>query len=148
MHSLLSHSLFQTWGIIWNLNGSSTKNGTKHKFYLALYKMYTCEPWIITYEIKGTVNIQREKTMLGKSTHRFTIELDRTRRKASEICFRPPPPPPRHWLPHVLKIMPRNPKYDQFQSKGHHNEENSQSMTKIPKFDRFHEVKILPKLEK
>ena len=42
--------------------------------------------------------------------------------------------------------MPRNPKYDQFESKGHHNEENQQSMTKIPKFDPFHEVKIVPKL--
>ena len=31
--------------------------------------------------------------------------------------------------------MPRNPTYDQFQWKGHHNEENPQSMTKIPKFD-------------
>ena len=44
--------------------------------------------------------------------------------------------------------MPRNPKYDQFQPKGHHNEENPQSMTKIPKFDPFHEVKMVPKLEK
>ena len=42
--------------------------------------------------------------------------------------------------------MPRKPKYDQFQSKGHHNEENPQTMTKIPKFDPFHEVKIVPKL--
>ena len=44
--------------------------------------------------------------------------------------------------------MPRILKYDQFQSKGHHNEENPLSMTKIPKFDPFHEVKIVPKLEK
>ena len=44
--------------------------------------------------------------------------------------------------------MPRNSKYDQFQSKGHDNEENPQSMTKILKFDPFHEVKIVPKLEK
>ena len=42
--------------------------------------------------------------------------------------------------------MPINPKYDQFQY--HHNEENPQSMTQIPKFDPFHEVKIVPKLEK
>ena len=55
-----------------------------------------------------------------------------------------PPLPPRHLLPHVLQIMPRNPKYDQFQSKGQHNEENPQSMTKVPKFDPFHEVKIVP----
>ena len=44
--------------------------------------------------------------------------------------------------------MPRNPKYDQFQSKGHHNEENPQSMAKIPKFDPFHEVKIVQKIKK
>ena len=43
--------------------------------------------------------------------------------------------------------MPRNLKYDQFQSKGHPNEENRQSMTKIPKFDPLHEVKIVPKFE-
>ena len=37
--------------------------------------------------------------------------------------------------------MPRNANYDQFQPKGHHNEENPQSMTKMPgnpKFDPFH----------
>ena len=28
--------------------------------------------------------------------------------------------------------MPRNPKYDQFQPEGHHNEENPQSTTKMP----------------
>ena len=42
-------------------------------------------------------------------------------------------------------------KYDQFQSKGHNNEENPQSTTKMPgnpKFDPFHSVKIAPKLEK
>ena len=47
--------------------------------------------------------------------------------------------------------MPRNPKYDQFQPNGHHNEENPQSMTKMlgnPKFDPFHQVKIASKLEK
>ena len=68
----------------------------------------------------------------------------KTRQNSTQSIGNMPPPPPRHWLPHVLKIMPRNPKYDQFQSKGHHNEENSQSMTKIPKFDPFHEVKIVP----
>ena len=42
----------------------------------------------------------------------------------------------------------KNPKYDQLQSKALHNEENSQSMTKMagnPKFDPFHEIKIAPK---
>ena len=28
--------------------------------------------------------------------------------------------------------MPRNPKYDQFQPKGHYNEENPQGTTKMP----------------
>ena len=54
-------------------------------------------------------------------------------------------------LPHILQIMPRNPKYDQFQPKGHHNEKNPQSTTKMPenpKFYPFHEVKIASKLEK
>ena len=62
-----------------------------------------------------------------------------------------PPPSPRHLLQHVLQIMPRNPKYDQFQPKGHHNEENPQSTTKMPrnpKFYPFYEVKIASKLEK
>ena len=47
--------------------------------------------------------------------------------------------------------MLRNPKYDQFQPKGHHNEENPQSTTKMagnPKFDLFNLVKIASKLEK
>ena len=47
---------------------------------------------------------------------------------------------PWHLLPHILQIMPRNPKYDQFQSKGHHNEENPLSTTKMPgnpKFERW-----------
>ena len=62
-----------------------------------------------------------------------------------------PPPSPWHLLPHVLQIMPRNPKYDKFQPKGHHNEENPQSMTKMPgnpKFYPFHLVKIALQLEK
>ena len=42
-----------------------------------------------------------------------------------------PPLPPRHLLPQVLQIIPRNLKYDQFQPKGHHNEEYPQSTTKM-----------------
>ena len=53
-----------------------------------------------------------------------------------------PPLPPQHLLPHVLQMMPRKLKYDQFQSKGHHNEENPQSMTKMSG-----NLKIVPKLE-
>ena len=62
-----------------------------------------------------------------------------------------PPPSPPHLLPQVLQIMPRNPKYDQFQPKGHHNEENPQSTTNMPgnpKFYPFHLVKNASKLEK
>ena len=45
--------------------------------------------------------------------------------------------------------MPRNPKYDQLQSKGHHNVQNPKHDQKArnPKFDPFHLVKIVPKLE-
>ena len=72
-----------------------------------------------------------------------------TRQNSTQsVGYMPPSPPSRHLLPHVLQIMPRIPKYHQFQSKGHQNEENPQNMTKIPKFDPFHEVKIVPKLEK
>ena len=49
--------------------------------------------------------------------------------------------PTRHLLPHVLQIMPSNPRYDQFQSRWHHSESNPQSITKMagnPKFDLFH----------
>ena len=48
-----------------------------------------------------------------------------------------PPLPPRHLLPHVLQMMPKNPKYDQIQSKGHHNEENPQSMTQMARHTKF-----------
>ena len=71
-----------------------------------------------------------------------------TRQNSTQSLRNMPPLPPRHLLPHVLQIRPRNPKNDQLQSKGHHNEEYPQSMTKIPKFDPFHEVKMVLKLEK
>ena len=75
----------------------------------------------------------------------------KTRQHSTQSVGNVPPPSPRHLLPHVLQIMPRNPKYDKFQPKGHHNEENPQSMTKMPgnpKFYQFHLVKIASKLEK
>ena len=74
-----------------------------------------------------------------------------TRQHSTQSVGNMPPPSPRHLLPHVLQIMPRNPKYDQFQPKGHHNEENPQSTTKMPgnpTFDPFHLVKLASKLEK
>ena len=57
---------------------------------------------------------------------------DLTRQHSTQSVGNMPPPSPRHLLPHVLQIMPRNPKYDQFQPKGHHNEENPQITTKMP----------------
>ena len=65
----------------------------------------------------------------------------RTRQHSTQSVGNMPPPSPRHLLPHILQIMPRNAKYDQFQPKGHHNMENSQSTTKMPgnpKFYPFH----------
>ena len=69
------------------------------------------------------------------------VVIIETRQNSTQGVGNMPPPSPRHLLPHVLQIMPRNPKYDQFQPKGHHNEENPQSTTKMPgnaKFDPFH----------
>ena len=77
----------------------------------------------------------------GGSTVRNREEVWRTRQHSTQSVRNMPPPSPRHLLPHVLQIMPRNAKYDQFQPKGHHNEENPQSMTKMPgnpKFYLFH----------
>ena len=51
----------------------------------------------------------------------------KTRQHSTQSVGNMPPPSPPHLLPQVLQIMPRNPKYDQFQPKGHHNEENPQS---------------------
>ena len=65
----------------------------------------------------------------------------KTRQHSTQSVRNMPPPSPRHLLPHFLQIMPRNANYDQFQPKGHHNEENPQSMTKMPgnpKFYLFH----------
>ena len=60
------------------------------------------------------------------------------------------PPPPLGIYSHTFsRWCQKNPKYDQFQSKGHHNEENPQSMTQMarnPKFDPFHWVEIAQKL--
>ena len=70
-----------------------------------------------------------------------TTKVVWTRQHSTQSVGNMPPPSPRHLLPHILQIMPRNPKFDQFQPKGHHNMENSQSTTKMPgnpKFDPFH----------
>ena len=63
----------------------------------------------------------------------------KTRQHSTQSVGNMPPPSPWHLLPHVLQIMPRNPKYDQFQPKnGHHNEENPQSSTKMPGTPKFY----------
>ena len=80
--------------------------------------------------------------------NQYTVIQTKTKQNSTQSVGNMPPLPPRHLLLQVLQIMPRKPKYDQFPSKGHHNEENPQSMTKIPKFDPFQEVKMVPKLEK
>ena len=84
----------------------------------------------------------------NKNKHWF-VKKQVTRQHSTQSVRNMPPPSPRHLLPHVLQIMPKNANYDQFQPKGHHNEENPQSMTKMPgnpKFYLFHEVKIASKL--
>ena len=73
---------------------------------------------------------------------------DSTRQNSSQSVGSMPPPPST-FISHVLQIMPSNPKYDQFQSKGHHNEKNPQSTTKMPeKNPHLTCFKIAPKLEK
>ena len=65
---------------------------------------------------------------------RYKKILDSTQRKASEICLRPP-------LDIYSHTFSRNPTYDQYQPKDHYDEENPQSMTKMPgnpKFYQFH----------
>ena len=80
----------------------------------------------------------------GSSSKPFALQGSMaTRQHSTQSVGNMPPPSPPHLLllPQVLQIMPRNPKYDQFQPKGHHNEENPQSTTKMPgnsKFDPFH----------
>ena len=77
------------------------------------------------------------------SIHTFYVRelISKTNGTRQQSVGNMPPPSPRHLFPHVLHIMPRNPKYDKFQPKGHHNEENPQSMIKMPgnpKFYLFH----------
>ena len=88
------------------------------------------------------------QTVIGTLVVFQQSTMSKTRQNSKQSVRNMPPLPPGYLVPHVLQMMPRNLKYDQFQSKGHHNEENPQSMTQIHKFDPFHEVKIMPKLEK
>ena len=67
-----------------------------------------------------------------ESCHVAIENIFETRQNSTQSVGNMPLLPPRHLLPHVLQIMARNPKYDQFPPKGHHNEEYPQSTTKMP----------------
>ena len=99
------------------------------------------------WNLSGTVSLQHLQNYIHQHQSItvfwlvFSTFLWKTRQHSTQSVRNMPPPSPRHLLPHVLQIMPRNAKYDQFQPKGHHNEENPQSMTKTPgnpKFYLFH----------
>ena len=71
----------------------------------------------------------------------FHLFWERTRQNWTQSFANMPQLPPQHLLPHVLQIMPRNSKYDQFHSKGYHNEEIHRARPKCletTKFDTFH----------
>ena len=98
----------------------------------------------LSLKIQGQNHIARPTSYHAKQT---TPSWDTTRQHSTQSVGNMPPPSPRHLLPHILQIMSRNPKYDKFQPKGHHNEENawkpqilpvslSQSSTKIRKIYR------------
>ena len=93
----------------------------------------------------------RKRFHIMRSSWNMTNYITQTRQHSTQSVQNMPPSSPQHLLPHGLQIMPRNPKYDQYQPKGHYNEENPQSTTKMPgnrKFYPFHLVKIASKLEK
>ena len=57
--------------------------------------------------------------------------MEETRQNSTQSVGNMPPLPPRHLLPHVLQIIPRNPKYTGFSQRGIIME-NPQSTTKMP----------------
>ena len=102
---------------------------TQIKIYVVQWKIYA----VITLQGHRTFHIYRSKNI--------KVTQYETRQHSTQSVRNMPPSSPRHLLPHVLQIMPRNANYDQFPPKGHHNEENPQSMTKMPgnpKFYLFH----------
>ena len=96
--------------------------------------------------LKQIQNYTNECQLDFLSIHLYMVQSE-TRQHSTQSVGNMTPPSPPHLLPQVLQIMPRNPKYDQFQPKGHHNEENPQSTTKMPGNPKF-KVKIASKLEK
>ena len=100
--------------------------------------------WCVWYHVISWTNSQLELTRDKLNLNGKWTELDAKCQKYASA-------PPRHLLPHVLQKMPRNPKYDQFQSKGNNNEENPESMTKMagnPKFDQFQNNAKIRKINK
>ena len=102
-----------------------------HLFYVASRFMHH---FIVIGEFK--LKLQSGNAQFGSKSRagvKYVLSnTNTTRQHSTQSVGNMPPPSPRHLLPHVLQIMPRNPKYDQFQPKGHHNEENPQSATKMP----------------
>ena len=134
-------------------SGGRCKELTKDTPYLAL----TVELWgvfcefncfLLSYCVQYRVILDRDiswvcsiGTLLGSWFHQFRLvsrKYELTRQHSTQSDGNMPPPSPQHLLPHVLHIMPRNPKYDQFQPKGDHNEENPQSTTKMPGHPKFY----------
>ena len=87
-------------------------------------------PAFIYTSMSLNVVLQLQPTSYGLANIFMQIHIQ-TRHISMKSMGNMLPLPPRHLLPHVLLIMPRNPKYDQFQSKRHHNEENPQSLTQL-----------------
>ena len=93
-----------------------------------------------TWTSAGLISIALLGLYFSEIWIRILTFLCKTRRNSMQSIGNMPPPSPRHLHPYVLQIMPQNPKYDQFQPKGHHNEENPQRTIKMPgnpKFDPF-----------
>ena len=136
------------WFSIEEIKGKQEQKSMAQISEICLLKIGRCEIVTTTprnYDRKGCLYLER--LYLIKLLKPLYIKLgiespqNRTRQHSTQSVGNMPPPSPRHLLPHVLQIMPRNPKYDQFQPKGHHNEENPQSTTKMPgnfKFYPFH----------
>ena len=130
-----THFLIHTnWTRLCSQHIMSIKNVITHVLYQCLFASFQ--------SVQGVARNIAENGwhFPGNILHIFCLKKS-TRQHSTQSVGNMPPPSPPHLLPQVLQIMPRNPKYDQFQPKGHHNEENPQSTTKMPgnpKFYPFH----------
>ena len=110
-------------------------------WWITRTKGWKCSKRFYVTTSSSLIKMSRNNTFPNFLNYVYIQFSKLTRQNSTQNVGNMPPPSPRHLLPQVLQIMPRNPKYDQFQPKGHHNEENPQSMTKMPgnpKFDSFH----------